>query len=170
MEAEEDMKVIFPKIAIPAWKVERGAICTDFLGIFPLVIPTDDITFWDEIVLVEEFTIFDSDEMAKSLTNVIGAVPNAVWALATSTMDNMATDYYKEHPAIVITPEEYASKVVEMYTSLKSLGYFDTELDPYSFVTTSQDLARRAEELTYSERWDDLKAKQSNYDRLRGLK
>lgn len=91
-------KITFPKMAIPAFKLTAGQLCNKVLLVVPIVIPPNDITFWDEIVLMQETTIWDSDWIVTALTGAFTAIPNAVWALFKGTLDDMADQYYKDHP------------------------------------------------------------------------
>lgn len=92
------VKVQFPGLTLPGFKLTRGQLLNVSLIGVGLVIPPVDITFWPETRILEPFTLFDTDDITGALLAPINAVPKAIWDLAKSKLDDMARDYYERHP------------------------------------------------------------------------
>lgn len=83
---------IFPAIVIPAGLFHTRPI----LG-FAIIVPPEDIIIIPEHKFWDAFIIFDADWIVNMLRGAFMFIPNAVWALFKSTLDNMANDYYERH-------------------------------------------------------------------------
>ena len=91
------MKVQFPAIIIPAFKIRAGQLLNVALFGVGLVIPPIDIIFWEEVKLTEAFTLFDTDDIVNAIVGQFTKVAELVWDLFESRLDKMAEDYYERH-------------------------------------------------------------------------
>jgi len=98
--------VKIPRLAIPALKISKGFLFDRWLGPLHVVIPPEDITFWEEIVLLEEITVFDSDWIWKFWTETIDKIEDArnwiinkVWEWIMAYLDRLAEEWYAKRGA-----------------------------------------------------------------------
>jgi len=91
-------EVKFPGITIPAFKLTKGQLLNvGVLGV-GLVIPPFDMTFWEATTILQPFTLFNTDDIAKPVATLINAIPQAVWTFATTWLEQQIKDYYDKHP------------------------------------------------------------------------
>ena len=91
------MKIAFPKLAIPPLVIPAGLLLNVNLLGLGLVIPPTDVQLWGEIVLLKEFVLFDTDDIAQAL---LGTIANVVeWAFRglVDQLNEAAKRYYDEH-------------------------------------------------------------------------
>jgi len=87
----------FPGLKFNGAKLTRGQLLDVSLFGVGLVIPPWDITFLPAVEFWKPFLIFDSDWVVKPITDLVDAIPKAVWNLAKGTLDGWAEAFYKKH-------------------------------------------------------------------------
>jgi len=92
------VEIKFPGLAIPAFRLTRGQLLNvNVLGV-GLVIPPVDITFWPQTTILEPFTLFKTEDITAALLAPINAIPQAVWNLATTILEQQIKEFYEKHP------------------------------------------------------------------------
>ena len=89
------VKVSFPSIWIPGFKIPKGWLLNITLLGVGLVIPPVDIVFWSAKKILSGFTLFDTGWIVDPIGSVMKGVPKAVWDLCKFTLDSWAADFYK---------------------------------------------------------------------------
>jgi len=88
------MKVFFPEIKFPAFKLKAGQLLNVSLMGVGLIIPPWDLTFWDTTTLLPKFPLFDTDELFRPIMEAIEGVAQKVIELLWTPILNQLDEYY----------------------------------------------------------------------------
>ena len=91
------MKVTFPALSLPEFKVKAGQFLNITLMGQGIVVPPSDITFWPSIKLTDEFTLFDTEDITKPILDYLAGIPKAVLNLFLESINEQLRDYYERH-------------------------------------------------------------------------
>jgi len=89
----------FPGLTIPMVKIKKGRFLNVSLLGKGIKVPPIDLTIIPKTVILKSFKLFDTLWIINPITNVVKAIPQAVWDLCKSTLDEWAGDFYKRRGA-----------------------------------------------------------------------
>jgi len=90
------VKVEIGPWVIPGFKITRGQLLDTVLFGLPVIIPPEDIVFWEDVELIDKITIFDTAWIAEAVLGVATDIAQAVWNLAKDNLDKWAAEFYEK--------------------------------------------------------------------------